>query len=134
METIIIYDVNGNAIQPDLDFLKTLVKQCFPEMAIVKTEDVKRLMQKTSDLQTIVSKSVEVIVIFHDIIGNKYPTSVAQAATLMPKIANKLINKPEIIEALKSRILDINELAPAHLAPELLEKIQAFTPKLISNG
>ncbi len=134
METIKIYDDQGAEITPDHELLSKLLKQHCPEWAIVKSCDVVNLLRKTQELNTIVQKSVEVIVIFHDIIGNKYPTSVAGAAAMMPKIANKLINHPEIIDALKERILVINEIAPAHLAPELLQKIQAFTPKQLPNG
>lgn len=126
-----IYDATGNEMPITLDLLQTLVKQNFPEYGIVTKESVISLANKTTELQTIVTQSVEIIVLFSDLVGNKLPSKATDLIAFVPAFTKRVMNKPESVNEIQKRIENIAQLAPKHLEESVISKLEAFAPKQI---
>lgn len=128
------FDENGNEIELNLDILKSLIKQQIPGYTIVANEQLKSIIEKTTDLQTMVTSSVEVIVMFTDLFGGKIPTGMVEAISAVPKVIRKLNENTHLVENLQQKIKTIQTLAPKYLHEDLIKKIGSTAQKTIDNA
>lgn len=132
-DKIKIFDSTGNEVTVTMKLLKDLVKDHAPEYGLVKIADVKTLVNQKTELETIVKNSVEIIVIFYDMIGNKMPSSFTGAISVATGLFNKFSKNPEIFNQISQHVQVIQQLAPNHLDEKTVQQLEVFAPKQIQS-
>jgi len=129
-----LFDENGKEFEINVDFLKLVIKHQLPEYTVVANNQLKSIIEKTTDLQTMVTSSVEVIVMFTDLFGGKIPTGMVEAISAVPKVIRKLNENTHLVENLQQKIQTIQTLAPKYLHEDLIKKIGSTAQKTIDNA